>query len=139
MEARIHATIRQDTQEGSDLFLKMYTETMDNTVALGVGLEVASRYGTGESGWLDVDLGMFGAEMEIERLLLEKGLMARGTGVIGGVGSFEVLLHMVVHRVLALHNDSAGGALKTTVGCTMICQGGLAEGLCRCRCFRNIP
>lgn len=120
MEANINASIGQDTQEGSNLLLKVYTETMDDTVALSVGLEVTSRYGTGEGGWQDIDLGMFGAEVEIERLLLEKGFLTGRTGVIRSIGTLEVLLHVVVHRVLALHNDPAGGTLETPVRSPMI-------------------
>ena len=88
---------------------------MDDTVPFGMGMKLASLKGAGEGGRGNVFrelVGVFIAYVEVQCLFLEKGFVA--IGAIMGL-RLLVLFHVIVHGVLAVFCDTAGGTNKLSI------------------------
>ena len=76
-------------------------------------------------GFLFQELGVLGTNVKIQRLLLQKPLLACGADMIPFL---QMLLHMVVHGVLATLNDATIGADKVAVVIFLIFESHGATG-----------
>ena len=109
----VNRLIVQDLHALLQLLLEMNTQTMNDAIALCHGLERASVEWAGKGRFLLLyELRVFRAHVEVERLFLEEPLFARLAHV---ATLLEVLLHVVMHGVLAGLDDIAFRAYKMTI------------------------
>jgi hypothetical protein len=96
---------------------------MNDTISLGMRMELTGLKGTGKCGRDSILcelIRMFGTNMEFECLLLKKGFRTVSTQMCLDL---SVLLHMIMHRVLTLFGNTAGGTDKLAILISLIGKG----------------